>query len=367
MWFANVLSGVLIIGATTPLNGASPAPKELSILFGGDRRGEIAPCRCENAPLGGIDRQVTLVREWRQKEGEGSLLVLDGGDNFFPEPSATDPIAFKRAELVADGLGAMRHAVMVPGERDFAAGLVRFRELGARAHALWVVSNLKVAPGKLPMTLPYQMLRRGDQRILVLGVVGPESMPDALRLEGYKAQDPEAATLALVEQFKSEADLIVLVSHLGRAKAEKLAEKVNHPLLILNAHDGKLRFGASSVGKSQLVESPHSGKYLVRLHLRYRPGAPLVSGAAVQKGEREREELKRRLLDLENKPASVPASQPHTPREKGLLELQRQLAELEASPLFAEQSTIFYQLLPVDSDIPPDPTFAPRVVELSPP
>jgi hypothetical protein len=127
---------------------ATPAAfHDLTIVYASDRRGEVAPCHCDSAPLGGVDRQAGYVEALR-KEGR-NLLLLDGGDNFFPEPSAMELGRYlPRAELIADAFAMLKPAAVVPGERDLAGGISLWKTLGVRARVTWLISNLAPTSGK---------------------------------------------------------------------------------------------------------------------------------------------------------------------------------------------------------------------------
>ena len=59
----------------------------VQIVFLANINANYENCLCGNPPLGGLDRMLTLVERWRQKNSR--LLVFDGGDflNAYPYPA----------------------------------------------------------------------------------------------------------------------------------------------------------------------------------------------------------------------------------------------------------------------------------------
>lgn len=346
MWRALVWFSFVVPAAAQ----AAPATfHDLTIVYSSDRRGEVAPCHCDSAPLGGVDRQAGYVEALRKEVS--SLLVLDGGDNFFPEPSATELARYlPRAELIADAFAILKPAAVVPGERDLAAGVSLWKTLGARARVTWVISNLAPTSGKPFISMPHHLAELNGQRVLVLGFVSPQSLPEALRKDGYKIEEVVPAAQRLVNQYKDVVDLVVIIAHTGGQTEENIAEKIGHPALVLSAHEGRLQFGARSVSSSQIVSANHSGKYMVRLDLHYQSRRPLVAGNQVQKFIRDRIATSKQMATLDNTITLEPSSSPTITKERAQtkLELTERRAKQDADSLWAEQSTLFFQLVPMD-------------------
>jgi 2',3'-cyclic-nucleotide 2'-phosphodiesterase (5'-nucleotidase family) len=265
---------------------AAPA-RELSLVFLSSRHAAVAPCHCDTAPLGGVDRQVTAVADARQKSK--AVLVIDGGNNYFDTADqAALPDAMTRAELIADAQAEMKPDVMVPGTRDFLKGAPALRDLGMRARANWLVSNVSPPTGRATMFVPFVNVKAGDQRVVFLSVYGKSAFPPSLKEEKWTLEEPVAATKRLVAMYKSYADIVVLITHTDGQTEEKIAEQVEGVSIILSAADGKLQFGTRQTGDVQIASAGNLGKYLVRLDLRFHQALPkLEAGMDVQKYFRE--------------------------------------------------------------------------------
>ena len=326
------------------------ATQELTIIYSADRRSEVAPCHCENNPLGGVDRQVATVAALRKP---GPVLLLDGGDNFFAnaEQADTSP-AIARAELMADALAKMQPAVITPGMLDFARGATALRTLGLRAHANWLLSNVNPPAGQVSLFAREYMAKIGEQKILVLGFWSDKTMPPEVKKEGYTLQDPIEVAKRAVEVFGPNVDLIIAIAQTDGQTEEALAG-IEGISLVLSAHEGRLQFGARQAGKGQIVSAGNSGKYMIRLDLRYRPPRPaLTAGIEVQKFFRDFSQLRARV-------ASITGGSVRDDMELRLFNLQQ-------NEIYAKQSTLLFNLLPMGADIVGDSELLARAKALDP-
>ncbi len=301
------------------------AAHDLTIVYAADRRAEVAPCHCDNNPLGGVDRQVAELAQLRK---QGPLLVIDGGDNFFDTAEQVqNPDADARAELIADALAKIDPIVTLPGTRDFLRGASALRTLGIRAHTTWLMSNVSAAPDRPSMFADHVIAKVGDQKILLLGFWSELTFPAEAKNEGYKLEDPIQAAQRLLQQYGKQVDLAIAIAHTGGQIEEQLGEKVPGLSLILSSHEGRLQFGARQSGSAQIVSAGHSGKYMIRLDLHYHAAAPtLEAGMDVQKFFR----------DLQ------------TAREKND---KAAVSAFEAKDYFAKKDTLLFKLLPMGMDI----------------
>jgi hypothetical protein len=121
----------------------------------------------------------------------------------------------------------------------------------------------------------------------------------------------------------------------------------------LSAHEGRLQFGARQAGNGQIVSAGNSGKYMIRLDLHYRPPRPtLTAGMEVQKFFRDFTQLRTRM-------AAVTAGSERDDMEQRLWNLQR-------SEIYAKQSTLLFNLLPMGTDVAGNPDLLARAKAIDP-
>jgi 2',3'-cyclic-nucleotide 2'-phosphodiesterase (5'-nucleotidase family) len=306
---------------------AVPEPKELTVLYMSDRHGQVAPCHCDSQPLGGLDRQVATIADVRAKQK--AVIVLDGGDDFFDSREQSQlPDASARAELIADALALIKPDVMMPGVRDFVRGAPALRELGVRARAPWIASNLAAPRERPPMTLPAHVAKVDGQRVLLLGVYAKTTLPLPLKEEKYTVEDPIEAVKRYVGIYRNNVDLIFVIVH-GDAQTEEKVAEVEGVSVVFSAHEGRLQFGTRPIASSHIVGAGKEGKYLVRLDLRYRKALPsFIAGLEVQRFFRDKTTSKNQGLGLKD--------------------------------------TLLFHLMPMSADAPSDPDLRARALTLDP-
>lgn len=336
-----ILVALLLLGA---------APQELTVVYSADRHSEVAPCHCENNPLGGVDRHVATLAALRKA---GAVLVLDGGDNFFASAEQADtPAAIARAELIADALAKMNPAVITPGVLDYARGANAMHTLGQRAHANWLVSNVNPPAGHSSLFARDFTAKIGEQKILILGFWSEKTMPEEAKQEGYTLQDPVTVAKRAVEVIGPNVDLIIAIAQTDAQTEEALAG-VEGISLVLSAHEGRLQFGARQLGKGQIVSAGNAGKYMIRLDLHYRPPRPaLTAGIEVQKFYRDFTQLRARMAAVTD--GSV--------RD----DMELRFYNLQQSAIYAKESTLMFNLLPMGADIKGDLELLARAKAIDP-
>lgn len=326
----------IALAALTGAAPTQPAAKTVHLLFSSSRMAEVSPCKCEAEPLGGVGRYAAAIERLRSQYG--SLVLIDGGDNFFASPEqATSAQAQPRAELIADTFRATKPDVMVPGERDFLRGAPALRDLGIRAIAPWVLANVSPPPGRANMFVPAYVVKTPQAKVLVLGALGLKAFPDALKQEGWTYEEPTAALRRWIAMYRAAADVIVVVLHGDPSYEQKIAEQLPEVSLLFNGHEGRLQFGARAVGKLQTIAAGALGKHLVHLELRLNHVRP-----ALQAGSDAQRYLQQRQA------ASQPA-----------------LDALDANPL-AKRDLLLFQLVPLGVDAGEDATLRDRAEALDP-
>jgi len=127
-----------------------------------------------------------------------------------------------------------------------------FEPLEPRTRPAWLVPSL--------------ILRKAGMRIGLIGLTAPFN--DYYELLGWHSADPIAAAGAEVERLRGQADLIVVLSHLGLRQDERLAAEVGGIDLILGAHTHHLLEQPLIVGRTVLSAAGKFGQHIGRLQLR---------------------------------------------------------------------------------------------------
>lgn len=127
-----------------------------------------------------------------------------------------------------------------------------FAPLEPRAQPAWLVPSL--------------ILRKAGMSVGLIGLTAPFN--DYYELLGWHAADPIAAAQAEMERLRGQADLIVVLSHLGLRQDERLAAEVDGIDLILGAHTHHLLEQPLTVGRTVMSAAGKFGRHVGRLQLR---------------------------------------------------------------------------------------------------
>ncbi len=321
---------------------ARPAgPPRLLVLSA--LNGYVEPCGCTvELTLGGIDRIAALIEAERQRGPTAVLMV--GATLFDPhvdDAHLADQEAAK-AEVLARALRRIGVDVVVPTRTELKYGgpvLSPLRETWP-----WPDATVNV-PGGQPRTLTL-----GDVRVGVFGLADP----GAGATPAGAPTDPEAAARAAASALRAEgAHVVVGLAAMPRKQVRSLAKAVEGVDLWMLGHEPHEETLGQPAGGAFLIEAGDRGRHVGRVVLleASQPG-PLTDPV----GERARA-LK--ALELQIRMRADVLSRTQDPAVAPLVaELERQRAELAATPLPAVGKRYEYTLVPVPKDTPPDPEIA---------
>jgi len=170
-----------------------------------------------------------------------TLLVESGDFLFNGKPRVPEEMAAARtkADLILRAYRRMGYDAVLPGEADFSAGVSFLRKHGNEGIPLTCLNLVSARSGK-PVFPPIRTFERGGMRILVTGLLAEDVFPKgALSGLEWKVVPPREALAGLLTGKEAAgADLIVVLTHIGRSGDLALARAINHPLLIFGAHSG---------------------------------------------------------------------------------------------------------------------------------
>lgn len=211
-------ANLLLAAATAHAQGApaaSAAPADrLVILSTSDVKGKTMPCGC-STPKGGLARRAGFADSLRRSNP--NLLVVDSG-GFFPDSqSERDDAPFMTEAMHDLGLAAAGL-----GDRELMFGRSFLLAALARTPVPVVCANLWDKQPRRTLVKPWVVQKAGRHKVGMFGLIHPEAAlgPSADSLE---TSDPaEAARQAIAELRKQGADVIVLLSSLGKVETEDL-------------------------------------------------------------------------------------------------------------------------------------------------
>ncbi|MGQ0612169.1 MAG: bifunctional metallophosphatase/5'-nucleotidase [Planctomycetaceae bacterium] len=224
-------------------------PVRITILHTNDLHGQLEPLPpspispvLRNRPAGGFAHLATMVRALRREaeERRASLLLLDAGDLFQGTPIGNET----RGDAVIDAMNVLGYDAAAVGNHEFDYGVENLLRLAGRARFPLLCANASRRDAPLPGIRAYVVLAppRVPCRVAIVGLLTPQTpYQTSTRLGRTIAfADPAATARALRNEI--DADLFLLLTHLGREDDLVLAEAVPGVALIVGGHSHTAMF-----------------------------------------------------------------------------------------------------------------------------
>ncbi|MFZ0788747.1 MAG: bifunctional UDP-sugar hydrolase/5'-nucleotidase [Chromatiaceae bacterium] len=274
-----LLPWVLVFVLASAWAGAGASePLPLTILHFNDFHGQLEPVRDPESgrSAGGIARLAGLVGAIRAERPERPVLLLFAGDLLQGTVTSTVFLGSPDVAFLSDmGLDA---AAMGNHELDY--GQQIFREMIAEARYPILAANLIAEPVPIEVR-PFVMLEpAGGPRVAVLGLVTDEltTTTHPRNTGGIRVADPVETARRWVPELRRQADLVVVLSHLGYAADRRLAQEVPGVDLIVGGHN-HYRFDEPRMEQGvPILQAGERGGYLGRIDLLVQDGRAEVQG-----------------------------------------------------------------------------------------
>ncbi|HEX5138761.1 MAG TPA: bifunctional UDP-sugar hydrolase/5'-nucleotidase [Planctomycetota bacterium] len=226
---------LLLLGAPAFAGGN----ERVVVVLTNDLHGQMEPLPpsplrpfLQTQQAGGYAHEATMIRAARREaaEARAHFLLLDAGDIYQGTPIGNET----RGEAVIAAMNTLDYDAMALGNHEFDYGVGNVVRLVRQAKFPVLAAN---ASGVREVK-PYVLLAppRVPCRIAVIGLITTETPhitgPGATK--GVRFSDPVEATRAIMKEV--EADLFIVVSHIGRDADLKLAAQVDGIALIAGGH-----------------------------------------------------------------------------------------------------------------------------------
>lgn len=246
--------------------------RPLTILHFNDLHGQLEPVtdRASGKSLGGIARLAGAVRAVRAEDPTRPVLVLFAGDLL--QGTVTSTVFLGLPDIGFLGDAGVDVAVMGNHELDY--GQAHFRDLLKEARFPILAANLRAEPTPFPVRESVVLQPAGGPRVAVLGLVTDEltTTTHPRNTAGIRVEDPVATARRLVPELEAQADLVVVLSHLGVAEDRRLAREVPGVDLVVGGHNHHLNPAPVIENGVPIVQAGERGTYLGRMDLRARDG-----------------------------------------------------------------------------------------------
>jgi sulfur-oxidizing protein SoxB len=217
--------------------------------------------------MGGLDRIATVVKRVRAERGIDNVVFLDGGDTWQGSYTAN---ATRGADMV-EAMNALRPDAMT-GHWEFTYGAERVKEIIKSLPYPFLAGNIFDTEWNEPAAefKPYVMLERGGIKVAVIGQAFPYTPIANPRwmFPNWSFGIREDVLAKNVAAARGEgAQLVVLLSHNGFDIDRKLAGRVEGIDVLLTGHTHDALPEPLKIGKTLVIGTGSSGKFVSRLDL----------------------------------------------------------------------------------------------------
>ncbi|MFO7914339.1 MAG: hypothetical protein R6U43_01445 [Candidatus Krumholzibacteriales bacterium] len=258
-----VFMGLALISCSGENGKEFKGATEISLIFSSDLRGNIRSCGCAEQDMGGLGRMATYVKG--VKAEPGNTIYVTSGDNFSSDFSFTRDMA----DLVMESFQFMGLDLYTPGEYEFVFGLDYLKGIQSTYSFDFIAANLVNSSDGQPVFSPVYVVREMDTglKVAITGVLDDGIVfPGYIDNSGFRLEPEEEALRKVVPRMREEADLLVLICHMGIEDAKKLLGSVDAFNVAVLGHERPKLDKVVTVGKTVLLGAGGQGKYMGRLN-----------------------------------------------------------------------------------------------------
>jgi 2',3'-cyclic-nucleotide 2'-phosphodiesterase (5'-nucleotidase family) len=287
-----------IVGACAPAPFASPAAGEptptaaetaatpivptastetVVILHTNDFHGAVEPAIQGSTQSGGLVNLAGLIDQARA-ENPNHTLVLDAGDTF----QGTYVSNSTQGEVVMAAMNAVGYDGWTLGNHEFDWGQEVLQARIAQAQFPALAANLlDGSTGEIWEGVePFVIVEAGAAKVAILGLTYPDTptINKPQNVAGLDFQEATGTVRRYLPELEEQADLIVVLSHLGFDGDQALARAVDGIDVIVGGHSHLFLEQPREVNSTLIVQAGAKGQVLGRLELTLDLGTGQVTG-----------------------------------------------------------------------------------------
>jgi len=244
--------------------------------------GETITCGCQKKELGGLARRATFIKTQRAKNP--ATVLVDAGDF----GSHVDYEPWLRTEFQIDMMSKLKYDVVTPGPSEMVMGLDKAHALFARAPEIKVVSaNIVDKKTQKQLWDDFTIIDRGGVKFAVTGVTDGsfykfKATQGQLKSDDFDFRDAKASLKRVIPEMRQQADLVVVLLHMGSGDAKHLLEGISGIDAVVVGHLPEYKFLPEVAENTVLVQTGARGQYMGRLELNLSGNKVVGHGGAAQ-------------------------------------------------------------------------------------
>lgn len=227
------ISSIILSYAGQAISAGDPAGAffKMRVIHTNDTHGNIR--KVWNNGLSDIAAVRAMRAEIIKKAAGSNVLILDAGD--FTDGKKADP------KLVASDLSAMAAAgydAAALGNHDVKIGIDNLKQISKNLNITLLCANLISSETKEYVFKPYIIKDFGGVKVGILGFSTPKIVEAMSAADAAKTTfiPMEEAYSKIIEKFKSECDVRIMLSHQGTDEDLRIAGTHKKIMLIVGGH-----------------------------------------------------------------------------------------------------------------------------------
>ncbi|WP_136604146.1 bifunctional metallophosphatase/5'-nucleotidase [Paenibacillus dokdonensis] len=237
------------------MQGNQPKSKSITILHTNDIHSHFEK----------VSSIAAFIASERDAEGEGPLLLVDIGDHMDRTAMETEGTM---GGVNVDIMNLTGYDVITIGNNE---GLTLTPEDLSSAYAgllaqVVCCNIIEEATDAPPHWMKkHTIIEKGNIKIGITGATAPFAA--FYELLGLKALEPEAAIKREVEELRPQVDIVIVLSHLGLATDQRLAEHLQGIDVILGGHTHHLLEEPLLIGNTAVCAAGKFGSYVGKIRM----------------------------------------------------------------------------------------------------
>jgi 5'-nucleotidase len=162
------------------------------------------------------------------------VLLVDAGDYAHPTLTHED----QENWFILKAMGQMRYDAMTLGELELYRGAKYVQAILDSTRIPVTVANARFTATKTMIGKPYILTSVGDLTYGIIGLIGQDFGEGKEKLVslGFTVDDPFEIAARMVPEVRKQADLVVVLAHLGSADAFQLPKSVKGIDVVVFGH-----------------------------------------------------------------------------------------------------------------------------------
>lgn len=211
--------------------------------------------------------KVTSCLEQRRSQLAGEVLLFDIGDHADRVDPLTESSSGRANVTMMNQVGY--HGVTIGNNEGITFSKIDLEQLYEDANFPVIIANLFDENGRRPSWVkPFNIITLKDG--LKIGVIGL-TIPfySFYKTLGWEIMDPFLVIESLIKDLRKEADVIILLSHLGLNYDEQIAKQFEGIDVILGGHTHDVLLEGKRVNETLIAQAGKFGKFVGQVSISY--------------------------------------------------------------------------------------------------